>query len=269
MSGSGSPRWFPRTRGDGPDAKCPGGSGEMVSPHTRGWTLVLRDGVRRQRGFPAHAGMDPRPTATRSIGSRFPRTRGDGPPSSRSTRVTVAVSPHTRGWTRRGRPADCFLGGFPAHAGMDPSSPRRQGSTWGFPRTRGDGPGVALFQRAERRVPRTRGDGPDRFPVRVDGDQVSPHTRGWTLGPLVGRHPREGFPAHAGMDPAQRRYVVRRRGFPRTRGDGPRSGRRTPGLRWVSPHTRGWTRCHRVQDIRQGGFPAHAGMDPRSSARTS
>ena len=111
---------FPRTRGDGPWPAPPSTPTRGVSPHTRGWTRPLRGAVPEAQGFPAHAGMDPargRPSPARG---RFPRTRGDGPLAQRLRNLAPKVSPHTRGWTRVGRPRAVVPEGFPAHAGMDP-----------------------------------------------------------------------------------------------------------------------------------------------------
>ena len=70
--------------------------------------------------------------------------------------------------------------GFPAHAGMDPYQPPDERPRSRFPRPRGDGPTTGI-----------RG---------VHVTPVSPPTRGWTAASADGRHPRGGFPAHAGMD---------------------------------------------------------------------
>ena len=70
---------FPRTRGDGPWPKPALGTGQMLPPHTRGWTLEAADMPVAGLASPAHAGMD-RSRARSNIGfMRFPRTRGDGP----------------------------------------------------------------------------------------------------------------------------------------------------------------------------------------------
>ena len=157
--------------------------------------------------------------------------------------LMMAVSPHTRGWTRRTKTMVCGFGGFPAHAGMDPSAGDAHEGRWRFPCTRGDGP----------------------YPVssRHVGDRVSPHTRGWTRQRQCAYQSTGGFPAHAGMDPDTpgRRPATSR--FPRTRGDGPLC-RDPKGGEWrVSPHTRGWTHVRGGAAGGAGGFPAHAGMDPR------
>ena len=95
------------------------------------------------------------------------------------------------------------------------------------------------------------------------------------------------LPAHAGMDPLRTVTSTASRRLPRTRGDGPHSGRGTPEPNRAPPHTRGWTRRCRaavrqgeapphtrgwtlvrfVEDGVIGGSPAHAGMDPPRSAR--
>ena len=72
--------------------------------------------------------------------------------------------------------------GFPAHAGMDPSSPESQGGCGGVPRPRGDGPLFAPF-----------------INYAFWG---SPPTRGWTPCNGTASTLFRGFPAHAGMDPS-------------------------------------------------------------------
>ena len=241
-------RRLPRTRGDGP--RC--GAGDQVlgvaSPHTRGWTRDLVGGRRDGAGFPAHAGMDPPRGAPCRACSRLPRTRGDGPSASNESSESGSASPHTRGWTAGRQAALQGHGGFPAHAGMDPSP--------------------ATSRPAGRRLPRTRGDGPLSSDSASSLASASPHTRGWTLGGLFGRPERSGFPAHAGMDPRVHPAAHSLTWLPRTRGDGPQLARRGGPIRRASPHTRGWTRPGGADRSVRRGFPAHAGMDPRASARS-
>ena len=71
--------WFPRPRGDGPTEAKAAFTEHWVSPPTRGWTLLAAGNARPTRGFPAHAGMDPRAGACLPLFSWFPRPRGDGP----------------------------------------------------------------------------------------------------------------------------------------------------------------------------------------------
>ena len=92
---------------------------------------------------------------------------------------------------------------------------------------------------------------------------ASPHTRGWTRRCLLQHPDRDGFPAHAGMDPsrcAATRPSVR---LPRTRGDGPLADYFPREHVKASPHTRGWTRGEYRGHGSCRGFPAHAGMDPQ------
>ena len=186
--------------------------------------------------------MDPAAAPARRRRPWFPRTRGDGPPAGMLVSWSPGVSPHTRGWTRGRAVLHGRTQGFPAHAGMDPASSRtRAWSVW-FPRTRGDGPSAA--------------------PRAAAPTWVSPHTRGWTVDDARGAGRDDGFPAHAGMDPAGSSWPLASRWFPRTRGDGPRRLRQAGQQRQVSPHTRGWTRLPRPGITTLAGFPAHAGMDP-------
>ena len=153
-------RRLPRTRGDGPAERLANGATNVASPHTRGWTARTGARCRRPRGFPAHAGMDPRQWLAPGPGGRLPRTRGDGPEQVVSLGRTIGASPHTRGWTRAPSTGWADLSGFPAHAGMDPLGRSTTTGTTGLPRTRGDGP-VGVVRGPERR-------------------RASPHTRGWT-----------------------------------------------------------------------------------------
>ena len=158
-------RRLPRTRGDGPSARRRSSSRSMASPHTRGWTRRGPRVALPLRGFPAHAGMDPHRRPRRCLRPGLPRTRGDGPVAAGVAAASQRASPHTRGWTVQALVAGRGVGGFPAHAGMDPS--RCRGPTW------------------RDRLPRTRGDGPAFVLVELAAVRASPHTRGWTL-ELVG-----------------------------------------------------------------------------------
>ena len=135
-----APLRIPRTRGDGPSPTPSSSTRTEDSPHPRGWT---RDAVARPEGhagFPAPAGMDPRPRSSTPSCIRIPRTRGDGPHGPASMCCWLQDSPHPRGWTPVRRRARREHAGFPAPAGMDPARPPRSASTPRIPRTRGDGP---------------------------------------------------------------------------------------------------------------------------------
>ena len=253
---------FPRTRGDGPDLP---------------WA---RPG--RRRVSPARAGMDPSGTRWSRPRSCFPRTRGDGPAHAAALALTAWFPPHARGWTR-------FSPAFPPHgwtsrtvsparAGMDPRKRPRQRLRRGFPRTRGDGPLSTPAWRTFGAFPphargwtvrRSAGGDPVVSPARAGMDRspipgpfrrpFPPHARGWTPGRHSAGHIM-GFPPHA------RGWTLkilaclqlRRRSFPRTRGDGP-SWPLAPRRR-VSfpPHARGWTLRTRARLRRGAAFPPHA-----------
>ena len=158
----------PRTRGDGPsDRSCratatalfPAHAGMdrgvcgqwccwwCCSPHTRGWTGKGGERHGTILLFPAHAGMDRTSGHQSGGGARlFPAHAGMDRPTWQRRRQQSPCSPHTRGWTVKGRFfVQEVFGLFPAHAGMD----------------RGK-----LFQ-------------------PLEGVRCSPHTRGWTALPLV------------------------------------------------------------------------------------
>ena len=233
---------IPRTRGDGPRPGRREGVRWRDSPHPRGWTLVAHHDGRLEGGFPAPAGMDPQAPCPSTSTRRIPRTRGDGPLTPLAPAPTVRDSPHPRGWTRPPGFSAPPKVGFPAPAGMDPSS--------------------AAAWPSSTRIPRTRGDGPPHRPSIHSRVADSPHPRGWTPCSPHDLRRSFGFPAPAGMDrPGRRRRGLHPR-IPRTRGDGPCTGRRAPILAEDSPHPRGWTPMMRGQHITGRGFPAPAGMDP-------
>ena len=174
---------------------------------------------------------------------RFPRPRGDGPPSIAGAPHRHTVSPPTRGWTVLDAELAMATRGFPAHAGMDPSEVSPASTCSWFPRPRGDGP----FSSTTTCRPAS----------------VSPPTRGWTSRHIVGRAEADGFPAHAGMDRPSVRRSPREPRFPRPRGDGPSLTLAISARIAVSPPTRGWTHVERDHQQHHGGFPAHAGMDRR------
>ena len=179
----------------------------------------------------------------------------------------IRASPHTRGWTplvQRRRADD---GGFPAHAGMDPTRTGRRRRSRRLPRTRGDGPPVlSTAARGYRASPHTRG-WTVICSAGYGGVKASPHTRGWTLRTAQSCAGDDGFPAHAGMDPRCCPPRPAGTGLPRTRGDGPRSSISRRRATSASPHTRGWTGGQPLRAEGRRGFPAHAGMDPPRATR--
>ena len=154
--------------------------------------------------------------------------------------------PHTRGSTRSEKTDQGKEVGSPAHAGIDLASTNpARASNW---------------------LPRTRGDRPHpRFRIRPDR-QAPPHTRGSTRRLWLRRDPRQGSPAHAGIDPVLPIWTISPTRLPRTRGDRP--GRKT-GCRAdtaAPPHTRGSTPIAIPMATPLHGSPAHAGIDPAAPA---
>ena len=163
---------------------------------------------------------------------------------------------------------------------LHPRSRPESRSCWRAARTRARGHAAATGGRWRRyRLPRTRGDGPAELARPSAADSASPHTRGWTRSRSPGDLRNQGFPAHAGMDPARRTTRTEPVGLPRTRGDGPRPAASWKRAGWASPHTRGWTPASPhtrgwTAEIAPGtgrrpGFPAHAGMDPPRCRRSA
>ena len=219
---------FPRPRGDGPFSQRFRRPPRPVSPPTRGWTHHHPCQPLGQRGFPAHAGMDPRHRREHVAAEGFPRPRGDGPVTWYQPSIRVTVSPPTRGWDRAVGLMRCATCRFPPPTrGWTTRRMTRHGSYSGFPAP--------------------RGDGPPQWWQSFMASMVSPPTRGWTR-PVRGvRGGHAGFPAHAGMDPAAPPRLSRPRRFPRPRGDGPVPPPPPPPPDPVSPPTRGWT-LHRPHD---------------------
>ena len=111
---------LPRSRGDGPHGTDRTAGPRRAPPLTRGWTRDKQRLSCRDRGSPAHAGMDPIEPRRLSVTGWLPRSRGDGPVCGVGDGGKAMAPPLTRGWTQ-GRPdARAGLGGSPAHAGMDP-----------------------------------------------------------------------------------------------------------------------------------------------------
>ncbi len=242
-------RWtrLPRARGDRPGCAMRRLLLSAASPRTRGSTARLHPAARAGCGFPAHAGIDPGEPHERALPRRLPRARGDRPLNTSTTQPLRWASPRTRGSTH----CVCLVVGaelgFPAHAGIDPSPPRRTARPTGLPRARGDRPYTELTT---------------EFAIRA-----SPRTRGSTR--LIERKPNmaTGFPAHAGIDRAPCPSGSATRRLPRARGDRPTIGRRGNPFGGASPRTRGSTHSGEAARRRTHGFPAHAGIDPPGPSR--
>ena len=232
---------FPRTRGDGPLLHECWHAGCLFPPHARGWTLSVIDPTTSFTVSPARAGMDLQPSTRRTARDCFPRTRGDGPSPLRKQRSQLLFPPHARGWTPDPARDHDGRGVSPARAGMDLYGPVDRLCRARFPRTRGDGPFTKTIKRT-----------PQPFP---------PHARGWTSVLRDVNRARVVSPARAGMDRGQHRPDSHRRGFPRTRGDGPAAGTDWENVTGFPPHARGWTRGNGKSSLAAWVSPARAGMD--------
>ncbi len=173
----------------------------QFSPHAWGWTVVSDHPTVVERVFPTRVGMDRNQRAGNGTSSRFPHTRGDGPPNLPNFLEFVAFSPHAWGWTARCKNRCGYTRVFPTRVGMDRSSVRWSRRDFCFPHTRGDGP-IGTWPGGE-------------------AGMFSPHAWGWTASVFVHGGLRVVFPTRVGMD----RSTVSTRPsaccFPHTRGDGP------------------------------------------------
>ncbi len=172
-----------------------------ATPHTRGSTLKKKCVEKKERGYPAYAGIDLKAKIDAALGERLPRIRGDRPQQVSLIGGTPGATPHTRGSTCTVLILLIPLNGYPAYAGIDPhciSAPP--------PRPR---------------LPRIRGDRPGYKRRRFYNEGATPHTRGSTLGTI--QHPREriGYPAYAGIDPNLSTVMDTIGRLPRIRGDRP------------------------------------------------
>ena len=227
----------------------------------RGWTgtgIVVEN---PRLVFPAHAGMDRRPSKAPASWSSFPRACGDGPQPGRSGSCE-AFSPRMRGWTEDDLVAYLRDRVFPAHAGMDHSSASAKAFIKRFPRACGDGPFGPRYREPFDRFPRACGDGPNPLPQDTQAFRFSPRMRGWT-----GQHVKKVlayvvFPAHAGMDRTPGTTVIGCSSFPRACGDGPPIVPPPTDPTPFSPRMRGWTSRRRRAPGLSGCFPRACGDGP-------
>ena len=178
---------------------------------------------------------------------RFPRRRGDGPPWDSLSPGLRAFPPQARGWTLAAATASSARDVSPAGAGMD-------------------------LERGERpteggRFPRRRGDGPQTEASVIAWTKFPPQARGWTIITRCCGVRACVSPAGAGMDLILRLRRCPVVGFPRRRGDGPRSLRPVDAPRQFPPQARGWTGYHGSSGWASSVSPAGAGMDLMPSKR--
>ena len=145
--------------------------------------------------------MFPRPNPHKSTPNRFPRIRGDVPPSTPTVTWTTKFSPHTRGCSASRHHGASSSRVFPAYAGMFRV--------------------CTVYGAARPRFPRIRGDVPATPRGRLPHRMFSPHTRGCSSASPVYRSQKPVFPAYAGMFRQAMRKCGICCGFPRIRGDVP------------------------------------------------
>ena len=109
---------FPRIRGDVPKPGAKSYKTLEFSPHTRGCSVQTFPKRRRNRVFPAYAGMFRGKNRRKSRRNGFPRIRGDVPLFQMLRKKSPRFSPHTRGCSSFKSLADISVTVFPAYAGM-------------------------------------------------------------------------------------------------------------------------------------------------------
>ena len=109
--------------------------------------------------------------------------------------------------------------------------------------------------------PRRRGDGPSAGSPAAWGGAFPPQARGWTAGAGQEARAQMVSPAGAGMDPDACDDDGRPPGFPRRRGDGPKTATNAAKAVKFPPQARGWTGPIALLAGLLPVSPAGAGMD--------
>ena len=262
------------------------------SPLTRGKHTTLTGWVTSVGLIPAHAGK------TRESHEPFdelrahPRSRGENPWSTPSSRKTPGSSPLTRGKPMEYTELKENTGLIPAHAGKTRGRSSQRQSTRAHPRSRGENHfeysnpetikgsspltrGKPSTLRSPARTaaahPRSRGENRMRARSAFSSAGSSPLTRGK---PDTGEEDCDEaglIPAHAGKTPGYPRRPERPWAHPRSRGENTRATTASRFWPGSSPLTRGKLRAGRGKTKAVGLIPAHAGKTSCSttSARTS
>ena len=231
---------FPRIRGDVPPHSLGCSQCKPFSPHTRGCSLQIQHRIIERPVFPAYAGMFLLIQGGFQSDAGFPRIRGDVPVNKAVKDVGTVFSPHTRGCSEHLPGWFGSDGVFPAYAGMFLRLSCRFAKRLSFPRIRGDVPRFVYPQ--------------------VEQQLFSPHTRGCSSHYILGSCPISVFPAYAGMFLILEYAKETEDGFPRIRGDVPRTNLPRKLKELFSPHTRGCSHHHVDQRRLRHVFPAYAGM---------
>ena len=112
-----------------------------------------------------------------------------------------------------------------------------------------------------RRFPHTRGGGPYTSARTPGAYEFSPHAWGWTSSSQTRLCPVAVFPTRVGVDLYTGRPSPARRGFPHTRGGGPRTKDCIGRITMFSPHAWGWTASLPVVWREAQVFPTRVGVD--------
>jgi len=153
-----TPRGLPRARGDRPAAAELPSLAAPASPRSRGSARCGCRGDRDRHGFPALAGIGPRSEASAGSCRRLPRARGDRPRKIIAGSTPLVASPRSRGSAPDRRNPRYGHRGFPALAGIGPTSCRCTGVKPRLPRARGDRPSIGARPRGSAPAsPRSRG----------------------------------------------------------------------------------------------------------------
>ena len=210
---------FPRVRGDVPFGSTRVTEFTLFSPRARGCSAAQRLRESLTTVFPACAGMFPVLRRQLCKVCSFPRVRGDVPICLPPYLRNFWFSPRARGCSALIRGGLPTLQVFPACAGMFLVTPVSVMITLCFPRVRGDVPRrSSMTSCLSRFSPRARGCSP-YWQARVCFNPV--------------------FPACAGMFPLENPSGIRRKSFPRVRGDVPKTLTCPHSRRWFSPRARG------------------------------
>ena len=151
--------------------------------------------------FPTRVGVDRFGIFARLAFSRFPHTRGGGPPSCITQKSCDAFSPHAWGWTVVPPLLQPEPVVFPTRVGVDLGIRRLRVYLPSFPHTRGGGP---------RHTENT-----------TAALEFSPHAWGWTDLLTVSNSLPNVFPTRVGVDLSLGTIWFAVQRFPHTRGGGP------------------------------------------------
>ena len=131
---------FPRMRGEEPVQFRAGSARGEFSPYARGGAPSAKRRARTSSVFPVCAGRSPERSFANRRRSRFPRMRGEEPPTLTNIVINPVFSPYARGgalWQVSASLQACV---FPVCAGRSPSSSTSRFPRFRFPRMRGDEP---------------------------------------------------------------------------------------------------------------------------------